>query len=119
MTPITDRFISFIFLGYQRPSKKLAPIVANEMLEDIYEFTAGDDGLEEADGDTVVKPPLSDAERRQQSIEQLVFMFKAFMVVAIYAYSSYQKNFREKHQNFNDNNKGLSKVIDSMISKIM
>jgi len=46
-------------------------------------------------------------------------MFKAAMMLGIYAYSAHQKHFRDKHNNFNDSEKGLTKVIDSMISKIM
>lgn len=85
------------------------------MLEDIYQFGDGD-GEEDMEAAT---KKLSPMELRQQSVDQLIFMFKSVMIVVVFAYSAHQKHFREKNQNFNDNNKGLTKVIDSMISKIM
>ena len=40
------------------------------------------------------------------------------MVVVMYIFSTYTKHYREKHVTV-DNEEGLSKVIDSMIKKIV
>ena len=41
------------------------------------------------------------------------------MLVVIYGYSTYVKSFRETNNNFGDSNAGLTRVIDSMIKKIV
>ena len=58
------------------------------------------------------------AEIKKRSVIQLILIFKSTMVVVMYFFSSYTKFYREKHVTV-DNEEGLSKVIDSMIKKIV
>mmetsp|Transcript_11794 Transcript_11794/g.19918 ORF Transcript_11794/g.19918 Transcript_11794/m.19918 type:complete len:293 (-) Transcript_11794:33-911(-) len=56
---------------------------------------------------------------RVESIDQLVLMLKTMVVICLYAYSVFVKYFREANNNFSDSEDGLTKVIDSMIKKIV
>ena len=96
LTPLTDRLLLNIF-GVRTVGQPTM-----DMGEDSNPF--GDDDFT---GDS-----------KKESIEHLILIFKFCMVIGLYAYSTYSKAFREKHQNFNDDDEGLSKVIDSMITKI-
>ena len=54
-----------------------------------------------------------------EMIAQGIMMLKALMVVAITMYSVHQRRFREEHSNFDDSQAGLTRVIDSMMSKMV
>ena len=56
---------------------------------------------------------------KKASVESLIILFKCIMLLVIYGYSVYVKSFRESNNNFSDSNAGLSRVIDSMIKKIV
>jgi len=94
LTPITDRFIMSLF-NVQRPTSSDDLYAAQEV---------GANGLTKA--------------QRLESVEQLIGFFKFCMVVLLYVYSAYQKWFRENNNNFEDSDKGLTKIIDSMMRKI-
>ena len=48
----------------------------------------------------------------------LILMFKSCMVLAIYVYSTWTKDYRETNMK-HDDEEGLTKVIDSMMKKIV
>ena len=101
LTPLTDRFISTIF--------GVTLTVAKSQFQEadgIYDFDQQDD----------LNP--DSAEVKKKSVIQLILIFKSTMVIVMYVFSSYTKFFREKHVTV-DNEEGLSKVIDSMIKKIV
>ena len=56
---------------------------------------------------------------KKASVESLIILFKCIMLIVIYGYSTYVKSFRETNNNFGDSNAGLTRVIDSMIKKIV
>ena len=113
LTPITDRLL-FMILGVDLPknAKLVEPQVEEE--EDI--FGTQDSGIWGSD-------ELSGAKQAQlskkASVESLIILFKCIMLVVIYGYSTYVKSFRETNNNFGDSNAGLTRVIDSMIKKIV
>ena len=40
---------------------------------------------------------------KKASVESLIILFKSIMLIAIYVYSTYVKQFRESNSNFSDN----------------
>ena len=101
LTPLTDRFISTIF----GVTLTVAKTQFQEQ-DDIYAFGEEDE----------INP--DSAEVKKKSVIQLILIFKSTMVVVMYIFSTYTKSYREKHVTV-DNEEGLSKVIDSMIKKIV
>ena len=94
LTPLTDRFLMGIFNVNKAT-------VSNE--DNIYgETTTG--GMS--------------PQQKLESVEQLIVFFKFCMVVSIYVYSTYIKQYRESFGSFADDDTGLTKIIDSMIKKI-
>lgn len=115
LTPITDRLI-FTIMGVSLPKPRLDDVVIDDE-EDIYGFANQEEtgmwGSEDASA-------MKQADLiKKASVESLIILFKCIMLIIIYGYSTHVKSFRESHNNFSDNQAGLTRVIDSMIKKIV
>ena len=70
------------------------------------------------DDDGSAAAPEGSVEHSKQEVQQLILTFKLIMVCILYGYSAHQRKFREQNSNFDDSSTGLSKMIDSMMSKM-
>jgi hypothetical protein len=81
LTPLTDRFLMGIF-GVRQASKKMT----------------NDDSMFDISNESSDLSP----KERIESVETLILLFKSVMIVTIFLYSSYAKQYREKNKNFSD-----------------
>lgn len=95
LTPLTDRFL----LGFFGVRK-----FANNQIDDAFYDVANENRLS--------------PQQKYESVNSLISLFKFCMILMIYAYSSYARDFREKWHNFTDDEIGLTRIIDNMIKKI-
>ena len=102
LTPLTDRFLCVIF-GVTLTAAKVAQKMDHD---DIYAFDE-----EQSDADVKL-------DQKRYSVMSLILMFKSCMVLAIYVYSTWTKDYRETNMK-HDDEEGLTKVIDSMMKKIV
>ena len=120
LTPLTDRFLYMIFAIPAKvimEANKAAEIITpteDDIFDTPESLEEQLDPTSQAGGAAKFSP-----HERKKSVDKLIILFKSTMVVAIYVYSSWIKMFREKNRNFDEQEKGLSKIIDSMISKIV
>ena len=109
LTPLTDRFL-FALMGCEMPKQKYH--VPGQEEDDIYGFNE-EVNMWGEEGESL------SLQQKQASVESLIILFKTMMILLIYGYSTHIKSFRESNQNFDDQQQGLTKVIDSMIKKIV
>ena len=118
LTPLTDRFLYMIFAIPARvvlEANQAAQIITptdDDIFDTPESLQEQLDPMDESGG-------KSGPHERKKSVDKLIILFKSTMIVGIYVYSSWVKMFREKNRNFDEQEKGLSKIIDSMISKIV